>query len=121
MRGKNAINPRITPAEAAQLFRFSGCEEIVIVDELLKQYSAEALDVERIEPKNSTDKWRFLQLLSFVYDTGRVQGIREERARRLEAAKKKLVDTYRAADSKERAMLRAVVAYVARSSTTKQR
>lgn len=121
MRGKNAIKPRITPAEAARLFKFSGCDEIVIADELLNQYNANAADVERIEPKNSADKWRFLELLSFVYDTGRVQGIREERARRLETAKKKLLGTYRAADSIERAMLRAVVAYVAGSSTTEQR
>ena len=88
MRGKNAIKPRITPAEATRLFKFSGCDEIVIADELLNQYNANAADVERIEPKNSADKWRFLELLSFVYDTGRVQGIREERARRLETAKK---------------------------------
>lgn len=56
MTGKVPIQQLITPAEAMELFRYAGIQEMHIAKDLH----------------------------DFYYDTGRVQGMREERAKRKE-------------------------------------
>lgn len=75
MNGKQAPAERITPEEAIALFQYAKIEEM---------YRAKSLyDTYRQHKKTDTDSlWDIMSLLSFVYDTGRVQGIREERAKR---------------------------------------
>ena len=75
MNGKALPQQRITPQEAYSLFQQYGkTEEMYRVKELYEYYR------DNHKPDNDL-QWAFLRLLSFVYDTGRVQGIREERAR----------------------------------------
>lgn len=78
MIGKNEIIPRINADEALSLFRYANAREMHIAKELYDAYRA----------KHGTDQnalWDMLRVLSFIYDTGRVQGIREERARKTTA------------------------------------
>ena len=65
----------ITPDEALRLFKYAKTEEMERCVELYNTYAETRL----IKSKVS---WDLMSLLSFVYDTGRVQGIREERAKR---------------------------------------
>lgn len=75
MLGKKLPPIRITPEEAIALFEYATVEEM---------YRAKALyDTYREAKGTDTDSlWDIMSLLSFVYDTARIQGIREERARR---------------------------------------
>lgn len=75
MVGKKLPPIRITPEEAIALFEYATVEEM---------YRAKALyDTYREAKGTDTDSlWDIMSLLSFVYDTARIQGIREERARR---------------------------------------
>lgn len=75
MNGKYPITERITPQEAVKLFEYSKVGEIHIATRLYEEYT------ETHEPQGDI-LCGFLTLLSFIYDTGRVQGIREERAKR---------------------------------------
>ena len=81
MTGCKPTQERITPEEAMKLFDFASVEEI---------YTAKALYDTYRENKEVSDPviwdllelWDLMSLLAFVYDTGRVQGIRQERAKR---------------------------------------
>jgi hypothetical protein len=64
----------ITTDEALQLLKFATISEMFIVERLEKAYrNSNGYDREL--------KWDRMKLLSFIYDTARIQGIREERAR----------------------------------------
>lgn len=76
MNGAKPLPPvMIEPEEAIALFSHAKTEEM---------YRAKALyDTYREARGTDTDSlWDIMSLLSFVYDTARIQGIREERARR---------------------------------------
>ncbi len=77
MNGKNGLPPlRIEPEEAIALFDHAKAEEMYRAKALYDTYRQH-------KGKDHIDReWDILSLLSFAYDTGRVQGIREERARR---------------------------------------
>lgn len=75
MTGKESIKPLITPAEAFELSEHIKLSEMMIAIELYDFY--------RLHRATSHESyWDLACVLSFVYDTGRVQGIREERTRR---------------------------------------
>lgn len=74
MTGKAPIQQLIAPAEAIELFKYAGIREMYIAKDLHDFYRAQ----------KGRDSWDMMSLLSFVYDTGRVQGMREERAKRKE-------------------------------------
>lgn len=74
MTGKAPTQRLITPAEAMKLFRYAGIQEMSIAKDLYDFYRAQ-------KGRNSDTLWDMMCLLSFIYDTGRVQGIREERAK----------------------------------------
>lgn len=75
MTGKTLPAQNITPAEALELFKYAHTEEMHRSKALYDAYrEARGTDAERL--------WDLMSVLSFVYDTGRVQGIREERAKR---------------------------------------
>ena len=81
MTGTTLPPVKITPEEAMTIFEFSGCGEIHRVMELF--YKFKKSDCLRDAAMwELLDLWDIMSLLSFVYDTGRVQGIREERAKR---------------------------------------
>ena len=72
---------KISPEEAISLFKFAGCEEMYRAEELYDKFKkSKGLRNEVLW--ELLDTWDVMSLLSFVYDTGRVQGIREERAKR---------------------------------------
>lgn len=77
MTGKAPIQQLIAPAEAIELFKYAGIREMYIVKDLHDVYRAQ-------KGRDSDSLWDMMSLLSFVYDTGRVQGMREERAKRKE-------------------------------------
>ena len=77
MIGKAPFRQLIEPAEAMKLFRYAGCQEMCIAKDLHDIYREQ-----RGEKGDSL--WDMMSLLSFVYDTGRIQGMREERAKRKE-------------------------------------
>lgn len=77
MTGKVPIQQLITPAEAMELFRYAGIQEMHIAKDLHDFYRTQ-------KGRYSDSLWDMMSLLSFVYDTGRVQGMREERAKRKE-------------------------------------
>jgi hypothetical protein len=77
MTGEAPIQQLIAPAEAMELFRYAGIQEMYIAKDLHDFYRAQ-------RGRDSDSLWDMLSLLSFVYDTGRVQGVREERAKRKE-------------------------------------
>lgn len=77
MNGKHLPPLRIEPQEAIALFAYAKTEEMYRVKDLYTAY----------REANGTDAdilWDMLSLLSFIYDTARIQGIREERASRKE-------------------------------------
>lgn len=84
MNGKNGLPPlRIEPEEAIALFTHAKVEEMYRVKDLYTAYrEARGTDTEKPEERTQTAYWILMSLLSFVYDTARIQGIREERARR---------------------------------------
>lgn len=75
MTGKAPIQQLIAPGEAMELFRYAGIQEMQIAKDLHDFYRAQ-------EGIHRDTLWDMMSLLSFVYDTGRVQGMREERAKR---------------------------------------
>lgn len=77
MTGKAPIQQLIAPAEAIELFKYAGIREMYIAKDLYDFYRAK-------RERNSDSLWDMMSLLSFIYDTGRVQGMREERAKRKE-------------------------------------
>lgn len=84
MTGCKATQERISPEEAIKLFAYAGSEEIYRVKDLYDTYMATK---GVLNPKlwDLLDLWDVVSLLSFVYDTGRVQGIRQERAKSLDS------------------------------------
>lgn len=77
MTGKAPIQQLIAPAEAMELFKYAGIREMYIAKDLYDFYRAQ-------RGRDSDSLLDVLSLLSFIYDTGRVQGMREERAKRKE-------------------------------------
>lgn len=77
MTGKAPIQPLIAPAEAIELFKYASIREMYIAKDLYDFYRAQ-------RGRDSDILWDTMSLLSFIYDTGRVQGMREERAKRKE-------------------------------------
>lgn len=75
MTGKAPIQQLITPDEAMELFNYASIQEMYIVKDLHDFYRTQ-------KGRGSEKLWDIMSLLSFVYDTARIQGIREERARR---------------------------------------
>ena len=71
----------IEPQEAIALFGYAKTEEMQRAKELYEAY-IEAKEVSCKPLWDLLDLWDLMSVLSFVYDTGRVQGIREERAKR---------------------------------------
>ncbi len=65
----------IAPGEAIALFEHAKLTEMYRAKDLYDAY---------IESGNQSSGtlWELISLLSFIYDTGRVQGIREERAKK---------------------------------------
>ena len=65
----------IAPDEAIALFKHARITEMYRAKDLYDAY---------IESRNQSSDtlWELMRLLSFIYDTGRVQGIREERAKK---------------------------------------
>lgn len=77
MTGKAPIQQLIAPAEAIELFKYAGIREMYIAKDLHDTYRTQ-------RGRDNDSLWDMLSLLTFVYDTGRVQGMREERAKRKE-------------------------------------
>lgn len=75
MNGVKLPPVMIEPQEAIALFGYAKTEEMYRVKDLYTAYrEAKGTDTDSL--------WDLMSVLSFVYDTGRVQGIREERAKR---------------------------------------
>lgn len=81
MTGNRLPQTLIAPEEAIDLFRFAHLWEIYRAEELYNTYKA-AKPMRYAPLWEALDKWDLMSLLSFVYDAGRVQGIREERKKR---------------------------------------
>lgn len=75
MEGWNLPAERITPQEAVLLFRFARTDLFSRVQSLVTAYYA------RFGGCHKDPEWDTYKLLSFIYATGRIQGMREERAR----------------------------------------
>ena len=75
MNGKHLPPLRIDPQEAIALFTHAKTEEMYRVKELYTAYR-------EVRGTDTDSLWDIMSLLSFVYDTARIQGIREERASR---------------------------------------
>lgn len=75
MMGKQTPATMIKPEEAILLFRHSTIWEMERAQELYSAFSRETGAPAKLLT------WEDLCLLSFVYDTGRIQGMREERKR----------------------------------------
>lgn len=84
MTGCKPTQERIAPEEAMKLFAYASVEEIHRAKALYDTYR-ETKDVSNPELWDLLDLWDLMSLLSFVYDTGRVQGIRQERAKSIES------------------------------------
>lgn len=72
---KPHLEERITPEEAVALFQYATAEDIQIAKAFYDEY----------RKQNGTDKdtlWDIVCLVAFAFDTGRVQGLREARARK---------------------------------------
>ena len=76
MTGKFSPAEMITPQEALRIFEHSTTEEIARAKDLYDTYR------ESIKPQSNDVFWNFMSLLSFIYVAGRIQGIREERAKK---------------------------------------
>lgn len=81
MNGVKLPPVMIEPQEAIALFEYAKTEEMQRAKELYETY-IEAKEVSCKPLWDLLDLWDLMSVLSFVYDTGRVQGIREERAKR---------------------------------------
>lgn len=76
MTGKNLPAQMITPKEALALFKYSTLEEVYRSMDLYDAYK------ESNPYEDSDFQCELFRLLSFIYGAGRVQGIREERAKK---------------------------------------
>ena len=76
MTGKTLPAQMITLEEALSLFEHSTVEEIMRAKDLCDAYQ------EANPCKDADFQWKFFNLLSFIYGAGRIQGIREERAKK---------------------------------------
>ena len=90
MTGKNAAPERITPEEAIQLFAYAHTEELHRAKALYEAYR-DTHNMRNAVLWDMLDLWDLMSILSFVYDTGRVQGMREERAKRASGNQEKEV------------------------------
>ena len=81
MNGVKLPPVMIEPQEAIALFGYAKTEEMQRAKELYETYR-DAKEMRYKPLWDTLDLWDIMSLLSFVYDTGRVQGIREERAKR---------------------------------------
>lgn len=77
MTGEAPIQQLVAPDEAMELFKYAGIREMYIAKDLYDFYRAQ-------KGRDSDSLWDTMSLLSFIYDTGRIQGMREERAKRKE-------------------------------------
>lgn len=68
---KLAVNNTVTPEEALKLWQYRTTADLCIVKEIRDLY-------EKVETQPEP-MWRYMKLLSIVWNAGRVQGIREER------------------------------------------
>lgn len=74
MTGKNGLPPiMIEPQEAIKLLPHSTTEEMNRAKALYEAY------IEQVEANPNKSQWEFIRLLSFIYDTARIQGIREQK------------------------------------------
>lgn len=74
MTGKNGLPPlMIEPQEAIKLLPHSTTEEMHRAKALYEAY------IEQVEANPNKSQWEFIRLLSFIYDTARIQGIREQK------------------------------------------
>lgn len=64
------MNNLVTPQEAVKLHKFDTIEGIYITDELQKEFELHT---------PITDKWSYYCFLSFIWNAGRIHGIRAER------------------------------------------
>jgi hypothetical protein len=76
MVGKQTIKERVTPVEALGIFKNCTSEEMCIAMDLYQAYR----QTRGTEKKDHL--WDLLSLIAYAYVTGRVQGIREERAKK---------------------------------------
>lgn len=76
MVGSEPVTELIEPSEALRLHRFTTVSEMHIAYSLYNAFKEQ-------EKKESDRLWALMDLCSFIYNTGRVQGIREERKRRV--------------------------------------
>lgn len=75
MTGKT-VSPRLLSAlEAAHLFQYANLADMYTAIELAGAYST-------LKGAGRDPRWDAKAMLWFIYDAGRVQGIREERAKR---------------------------------------
>lgn len=75
MNGKHLPPVLIEPQESLALSDYIKIEEINRVKLLYVAYRA-------TKGVHKDTLWDFFKVLSFMYDTGRIQGIREERAKK---------------------------------------
>lgn len=66
----------ITPLEAAELSsKYGTMDDINRADDIYKAYL-------KCKGNENISRWHFLRAIAAIYTAGRIQGIREERARR---------------------------------------
>lgn len=82
MTGKIPFIQLIEPAEAMEMFKYASVQEMETAIKLRNFYRMK-------RGRDNDNLWDAASLLSFVYGTGRIQGMREERARRKERSNHK--------------------------------
>ena len=81
MVGKQHPAERIEANEAMRLFNFATIESMYRCRDLYEAYR-DAKNVRNPILWDNLDSWDLMSILSLCYDAGRVQGIREERAKK---------------------------------------
>lgn len=76
MIDKLKVTPLVSPAEAVRLAKLRTIEDIYIALDIAKAVDKSPMVI--CEPA----EWRYLFSIATVWNAGRIQGIREERARR---------------------------------------
>lgn len=82
MRNANVTPLMITLLEAVRLSEYTTLESAERVSALWRSWQCHMKAAGACDPD---PLWEFISALAFVYDVGRVQGIREERARKKSA------------------------------------